>query len=157
MNNPPARRSAISLVFGIVFLAVGLLTVFGSWRGYQLDNRILEHGVRAPGQITKKVVAAAADGTNEYGVDYWFTLPEGERIEAHGGVPKSLWDGLREGDTLEIAYSPEYPRRNFPVGGGVASLGITMFVGTFGAVFAALGGLLIGGYVRAGRSAASSG
>ena len=39
-------------------------------------------------------------------------------------------------------------------GGGVTSLGLTMFVGTFGAVFAALGGLLITGYVRAGRQAA---
>lgn len=154
MNTPAPRRSRISLVSGIVFLAAGLLTVFGSWRGYQLDTGILEHGVRTQGHITKKVTIAAADGGSEYGVDYWFTLPEGQRIEAHGGVPKSLWDGLREGETLEIAYSPEYPRRNFPVGGGVTSLGITMFVGTFGAVFAALGGLLIGGYLRAGRRAA---
>jgi len=154
MNTPSPRRSTISLVFGIVFLVIGLLTVFGSWRGYQLDNGILEHGVRTQGHITKKIVIAAADGDSDYGVDYWFTLPAGQRIEAHGGIPKSLWDGLHEGDTLEIAYSSEYPRRNFPVGGGVTSLGLTIFVGTFGAIFAVLGGLLIGGYVRAGRTTA---
>jgi hypothetical protein len=146
MSTP--QRSRIALVFGVVFLVVGLLAVFGSWRGYQLDTGILEHGARAEGHITKKVVLAAADGDSDHGIDYWFALPGGQRIEAHAGVPKPMWDGLREGGTLDIAYSPDYPRRNFPVGGGVTSLGITIFVGTFGAVFAALGGLLIGGYVR---------
>ncbi len=151
MNTP--RRSKLSLVFGIVFLALGLLVVFGSWRGYQLDQRILEQGARAEGHITKKVVLAAADGDSDHGIDYWFTLPDGQRIEAHAGMPKPTWDGLREGDSIEVAYSAEYPRRNFPAGGSVTSGGITVFVGAFGAVFAALGGLLIGSYLRAGRAA----
>jgi hypothetical protein len=151
MNTP--RRSKIALVFGILFLVTGLLFVYGSWRGYQLDTQILERGARADGHVTRKIVVAAADGNNDHGIDYWFALPDGKRIEAHAGVPKSVWDGVHEGDTLQIAYSTEYPRRNFPVGGGVTSAGLTMFVGGFGAVFAALGGLLIGGYVRAGRSA----
>jgi hypothetical protein len=153
MSSPTPRRSRISLIFGIVFLTVGLLTTLGSWRGYQLDAGILEHGARTQGHITKKVTVAAADGGHDHGLDYWFVLPEGQRIEAHSGVPKSLWESMREGDSLEIAYSPQYPRRNFPVGGGVNTLGLTMFVGAFGAVFVALGGLLIGGYVRAGRPA----
>jgi hypothetical protein len=147
------RRSKIALVFGTILLALGLLVVFGSWRGYQLDSRILERGARADGHVTKKVVAPGADGGNDHGIDYWFALPDGKRIEAHAGVPKEMWDGVREGDTIAVAYSEEYPRRNFPVGAGVTSAGITMFVGAFGAVFAALGGLLIGGYVRAGRPA----
>jgi hypothetical protein len=152
MNTPP-RRSKISLTFGIILLALGLLVVFGSWRGYQLDTRILERGARTEGHVTKKVVAAAADGKSDHGLDYWFALPDGKRIEAHAGVPKEMWDRVREGDSIAVAYSEAYPRRNFPVDAGVTSGGITMFFGAFGAVFAVLGGLLIGGHVRAGRAA----
>jgi hypothetical protein len=151
MNTPP-RRSKISLTFGIILLVLGLLVMFGALRGYQLDTRILEQGARAEGHVTKKVVATAADGKDDHGIDYWFALPDGKRIEAHAGVPKEMWDGMREGDTIPVAYSEEYPPRNFPVDAGVTSGGITMFVGAFGAVFAVLGGLLIGGYVRAGRA-----
>lgn len=152
MSTPP-RRSRISIAFGIILLALGLLVVLGALRGYQLDARILERGARAEGHVTKKVVAATADGKNDHGLDYWFALPDGSRIEAHAGVPQQMWDDLREGDTIAVAYSKEYPRRNFPVDAGVTSGGITMFVGAFGAVFAVLGGLLIGGFVRAGRAA----
>jgi hypothetical protein len=149
MNTP--RRSRIALVFGIVFLVAGLLMVFGSWRGRQLDTRILEQGPRAAGHVTRKIVLAAADGASDHGIDYWFALPDGQRIEAHAALSKAAWDTVREGDTIQIAYSAEYPRRNFPVDGGVTSAGIAVFTGAFGAVFAVLGGLLVGGYVRAGR------
>jgi hypothetical protein len=42
-----------------------------------------------------------------------------------------------------VAYSERNPDRNFPVGAGVTSLGVTVFVSVFSAVFAIFGTLLL--------------
>ena len=133
---------------GALFFVVGCIGAIGSWGAYRLDTSIETSGQRADGRITKKSVLFAADGDSDYIVEYWFNLPSGKRVEAVRGVHKKLWSTLRDGEAFVVLYSAENPKRNFPLGGGVTSIGITVFVSVFFTVFAASGALLIAGFVR---------
>lgn len=143
-----SRGSRVALGMGALFFVVGCIGAIGSWGAYRLDTSIEKSGQRAEGRITKKSVLVAADGDSDYIVEYWFNLPSGKRVEAVRGVHKELWNTLRDGEALVVLYSAENPERNFPLGGGIASIGITVFVSVFFAVFAASGALLVAGYSR---------
>ena len=142
-----SRTLAPQLMAGLLVVG-GSLGVNGSWRAYWLDTDIIRDAQQTMGQITKKTVLQLADGDSDHLIAYWFRLPDGTRMEAEQGICKRLWHSLHEGDTLDILYAADNPRRNFPKGGGVTSLGVTLFVSLLSALFAALGGLMIAGWVQ---------
>lgn len=149
------RPSRIALLMGLLFLLVGAFGVVGSWAAWRLDSGIAASGERATGHLTRKSMLRAADGDSDYVVDYWFVLPDGTRMEAHRTLTKSLWLGLREGQPFKVRYSAANPNRNFPEGGGVTSLGVVIFVSSLSALFALFGALLLWGFFRGARAAAT--
>ena len=143
-----SRGSRVALGMGALFFVVDCIGAIGSWGAYRLDTSIETSGQRAECRITKKSVLVAADGDSDYIVEYWFNLPSGKRVEAVCRVHKELWNTLREGEAFVVLFSAENPKRNFPLGGGIASIGITVFVSVFFAVFAASSALLVAGFFR---------
>lgn len=152
-----ARPSRIALIMGLVFALFGGFGIVGSWAAYRLDSGIAAEGERATGHLTRKSLLRAADGDSDFVIDYWFVLPDGRRVEAHRSLSKALWSGLREGQDFTVRYSAANPKRNFPEGGGVTSVGVAVFVSILSALLALFGALLLVGYFRslaAGRSSA---
>lgn len=137
------RRQRIVLLIGIVFVAIGAFGVIASWGAYFTDSAIAEKGQRAEGQILAKGIVASADGDSDFTVRYSFPLPGGQPREAEHSVSKKIWDKLQEGGPVIVLYAPDHPERNFPLGGGVTSLGVTLFVSLLAAVFAVFGALLL--------------
>ena len=147
-NCPKDSRTLAPLLMAGLLVVAGSLGVIGSWGAYWLDTDIIRDAQQAMGQITKKTVLQVADGDSDHLIAYWFRLPDGTRMEAEQGISKRLWQSLHEGDTLDILYAADNPRRNFPKGGGVTSLGVTLFVSLLSALFATFGGLMIAGWVQ---------
>lgn len=143
-----ARGSKLALVISVVFLLVGIGGVVGSWSAYNMDTEIERSGPRAMGLLVKKHFLRAADGDSDYILEYTFTTSSGQEVKASRGVSKELWASLREGALLEVRYSAVNPKRNFPAGAGVTSLGVTIFVSAVASVFAVFGGVLVWGFFR---------
>lgn len=125
---------------GLAFVAAGVLTVLGGWAAYWQDLGISRSGQRAVATITKKV--AAVPGQSGPAVEYWFALPDGQRIESRRTIDKPIWEGYVEGGKLTVLYATAAPDRNFPLGGGVTSMGVTFFTTVAGAIMF-ITGLLI--------------
>jgi hypothetical protein len=149
-----SRGSRVVLITGVLLVLIGAVGAVGSWRAYSLDTGIEESGLRAVGYIADKSMSFASDGDSDFNVSYWFILPSGERIEATRAVSKARWSEFRKDGTLVVAYSASNPRRNFPLGAGVTSLGVTVFLSMLGVVFAGFGSLLVWGALRRTRSEA---
>ena len=141
-------------MMGALFLLVGAGGVIGSWGAYVTDTNIEHSGPRAKGHLVKKLFMGAADGDSDYVLEYWFETPKGQVVNVSHTVSKELWVSMREGELLEVQYSETNPKRNFPAGEGVTSLGLTIFVSAVASVFAIFGGALVWGVVRSGRSEA---
>lgn len=137
---------------GTIFSIAGCQGVIGTWAAYRLDTGIQAHGQRAVGHVLGKSLPLESGGDGEYDVKYWFQLPSGERIEARREVPRAQWEKILVGDTLVILYAAQSPKRNFPQGGGVTSVGVSVFVSLLSAVFGAFGAILIASFIR-GKSA----
>ena len=131
---------------GVIFLVTGLVFLIGSWGAYATDTKVRDSGPSAEGHLEKKLFMGVADGDSDYILEYWFTTKEGSAIRASRNVSKELWSAVHEGQIIEIKYSARDPKRNFPVGEGVTSLGMSIFISVFGGLFAIFGGVLIRGY-----------
>ena len=147
-NKSEEQPSLAALIIGVLFLLGGLLFIIGSWGAYITDTKIQEGGSSADAHIEKKVFLSDAEGVSDYILEYWFTTENGSKINATRNVSKTLWKSVSEGQTIGIKYSSSNPKRNFPNGEGVTSLGISIFASVFGALFTILGGALIWGYFR---------
>lgn len=134
---------------GLLFALVGGFCAVGSWFAYSLDREIEKSGSRAVGHITDKSAVSS-----DFMVSYRFVLPGGERIEAGRIVSKTLWNTFQKGGTLLVKYANDNPKRNFPLGAGVTSLGITIFASAIGLVFAIFGSLLVFSVLRRTRGEA---
>lgn len=147
-----SRNSRVVLVAGVLFFTLGFVAAVGSWVAYRLDTGIERNGQRVEGHITRKSLLFVADGDSDYNVEYWFQLPSGERVESARGVHKGLWSTLKEGESLVVLYSTENPKRNFPLGGGVTSIGTTAFVSFVSTIVAVFGALLIVSFMRSRKT-----
>jgi len=159
LNKSEKQSSLIALVMGVIFLLTGLVFLIGSWGAYFTDTKIQDSGPSAEGHLEKKLFMRVADGDSDYILEYWFMTKEGSAIRASRNVSKRLWSAVHEGQIIEIKYSANNPKRNFPLGAGVTSIGMAIFASVFGLTFTIFGGALIWGYYRnvltqAGRLAA---
>ena len=144
MTTAPTRKISIGgLLIGAVFFFIGMVFIVGSWGAYRTDSNIEKNGASAEGRLMKKYFMRAADGDSDYMIEYWFKTADSVMIEATRGVNRDLWNELQEGQTLEIHYARDNPKRNFPRGAGVTSLGIVIYASVFGALFALSGGALM--------------
>jgi len=148
------RRARAALIVGIIFVALGAFGVMASWGAYFTDTAIAEKGQRAEGRVLGKGIVASSDGDSDFTVRYSFPLPGGQQMEAEHSVARAVWSALEEGGPVVVLFAPDHPRRNFPLGGGVTSLGVTVFVSLLAGVFAVFGTLLIFGFFQAKRPAA---
>lgn len=114
-------------VLGASFVVLGVSMLVMTWGSYRQDARIIEEGRHAEGTVVKKEFLAASDDS-DYVLVYAFT-PEGSaRLEHQRNVSAELWKRLRKGDRIQVLYSRDDPRRSYPEGHGVTSLGLALFV-----------------------------
>jgi hypothetical protein len=144
----PVQPSKALLMMGGVFALVGLLMVCGMWGAYLTDSNIERNGARAEGMLDHKRVLRSSDGDTDYVLEYRFTTASGEAMKAQRTVDKAVWRGVREGEPLEVRYSVTNPKRNFPAGGGVNSLPLTLTLSAFGGFFVLIGASLIWAFLR---------
>ncbi len=149
----PPRIHWGALCIGLVFGLLGVLGLIGSWGAYGRDTDIVRAGHTAQATVLHKHRSQAGDDDTEYVVAYRFALPDGRSVDGQHSLPRERWAPLQKGDALTVHYAPDQPRRNFPQGRGVTSMGVTVFVSVLAAVFAVFGGLLVFGALRP-RSAA---
>ncbi|WP_375755301.1 DUF3592 domain-containing protein [Corallococcus exercitus] len=133
-------------VLGATFVVLGLSMLVMTWGSYRRDLGILREGLHAEGTVVKKEFLAASDDS-DYILVYAFTPQGGERQEHRRNVSSELWKRLRVGDHLQVQYGRGDPRRSFPEGHGVMSLGLALF---FSFVLVLL--TLIGGVALFGRA-----
>lgn len=146
MNNKQEGNSHLAaLIMGGLFLLFGLIFLIGSWGAYLTDSKIQETGKSADGHIEKKVFLFVADGDSDYILEYWFLTNDGLKINTSHHVSKSLWQKVNEKQIIEIKYSPTNPKRNFPIGEGVTSFGLSIFFSVIGGLITLMGGALIWG------------
>jgi Protein of unknown function (DUF3592) len=131
-----------------LFVVVGLVFAIGSWGAYLNDTRIARSGARATGTITGKTVSRGDDDT-DYEIRYEFALPDGRRQAGRHAIARDDWDTRRVGAPLAVSYDAGTPARNFPVGYGVTSLGVTIALSLLGALFAGFGGALLFAAIKA--------
>lgn len=149
VSHQPPSRFAIAVC--VLLALVGSVGAVGSWGAYLTDSRLERSGPRAVGLVTDAQVSRAADGETDYIVKYTFALPSGREVLAQRGVSQRLWSQLRRGERVTVVYSAEHPGRNFPLGAGVTSLGLTIFGSLLSAAVAALGYAVLFGVWRERR------
>ena len=133
---------------GGLFLLVGLIFIITPWGAYLKDSEIQDNGASAMGHVEKKSFSFVADGDSDYILEYWFAAKNGKIIKTSHHVSKSFWSAVSENQSIEIKYSARNPERNFPIGEGASSLGMTLFISALGALLSIFGGALLLGYFR---------
>ncbi|NBD09767.1 DUF3592 domain-containing protein [Corallococcus silvisoli] len=131
---------------GASFVVLGVSMLVLTWGSYQRDTRIVREGVHAEGTVLKKERLAAADDT-DYVLHYAFTPPDGTRREHQRHISQDLWKRLRPGDRIQVLYDANDPRRGFPEGHGVMSLGLALYFS-----FVLVGLVLIGAVALLARA-----
>jgi hypothetical protein len=125
----------VALITGII----GLFFLLASWEAYSEYRRVNEYTGYAAGHVTKKYFSRAADGNSIYYLDYWFLLPDGNKISSTSNMVQQQWDALKIDDTLGIRYDLSNPNRNISNFSGSISLVYVFFVFLLGTVFLIFG------------------
>jgi hypothetical protein len=146
MSAPSSRMSdrAMVLLFGAVFLVVGLGLLFGGLqearqeRAYARNGRVIEAVVTG-----KSLVRASSEGRGRdtrYEVSYRFKAG-GRLVEGVAKVDVERWEALAEGDAFRVAYLPQAPESNRAAEEDNA---VTPWVlAALGAVFSGAGGWIV--------------
>lgn len=135
------KASFSGIFWGFVCLGIGCFFLAGTWGVYLDYNRVQDYSGQASGQVTKKHVQTAADGSGNYFLDYCFVPANGSKINATGSISKQQWDALQVDDTLEIRYDPSNTDSSIPLYGESPSLIVAFFMMIMGAVFLIFGAL----------------
>lgn len=134
------------LLFGGVWLAVGLPVLAGGIALWQTEQRFAAEAVTVEGQVlTRDIVSArrrSAGGgggrSTSYRVTYRFATPDGTRYVGSSKVEVGVWENLREQGPVAIAYLADDPASNRIV--GATRWAGALIMGGLGAVFALAGG-----------------
>ncbi len=132
----------LAMVMAALFVLVGGVFAVGSWGAYLTDSAIARDGVRATGKITGKLVSRDDDDIDHL-ISYTFSLPDGRQQTGRHAIAEDDWAAREVGQPIAVSYGQNNPTRNFPVGYGVTSLGLTAFLSVAGAALAAFGALIL--------------
>ena len=150
------RMSLFALAFGGLFALVGLIFLTAAWlpvwNDYRHGSQLLADGALAPGMVLTKSRASAGSvtvlGSTEqlidYSVRYRFSTRSGEKIEGAAKVTREQWGLLEERRFIKVRYLPDHPETS-EVSGQISnrSRTETLIFTLIGAVFTAIGGLMI--------------
>jgi hypothetical protein len=149
---------AIYLVFGAIFLIVGLGLLFGGVqdasreRAYARDGRLVDAVV-----VDKSIRRASREGgrgSTRYEVAYRFTAPDGHTVNGVDAVDVDDWERLAPGSVFQVTYLSEAPQANRAAGSGDTVTPWLMM--GLGSVFALIGGGIaaatVAGMLRASRT-----
>jgi hypothetical protein len=138
-------KSAFLLLFGAVWLVVGLGFLAGGVATYRLEERY-----RAEGELTEAVVltksmdrARRGSGgrrSTSYHVTYRFTTPDGRTVEGRDSVGAATWDALEERGPVRVRYLRGSPGTSRLEGGDPWWVPL-LFAG-IGLVLAPVGGVI---------------
>ncbi|RKG56140.1 DUF3592 domain-containing protein [Corallococcus sp. AB011P] len=129
-------------VLGATFVVLGASMLVLTWGSYRRDMGILAEGLHAEGTVVKKEFFAASDDS-DYILVYAFTPQGGERQEHRRHISSALWKRLRPGDRVQVQYGQSDPRRSFPEGHGVMSLGLALFLSFVEVFLTLIGGVAL--------------
>nr|WP_277989508.1 DUF3592 domain-containing protein [Corallococcus sp. NCSPR001] len=127
---------------GATFVVLGASMLVLTWGSYRRDMGILREGLHAEGTVVKKEFLAAPDDS-DYVLVYAFTPQGGERRQHQRNVSAELWKRLRPGDRIQVQYGQSDPRRSFPEGHGVTSLGLALFLSVVLVSITLIGGVAL--------------
>ena len=113
--------NGIVMVFGALFLSVGLVLTFGVWGAFERDRMLLLVGDRAQAQVIALDTVRDTQGDSDYLVRYRFSVPVGRIVERQRRLNASAWRKLKVGGPVTVVYAADDPMRSFPLGGGVTS------------------------------------
>jgi hypothetical protein len=116
-------RSALSvflLFFAASAFAGAIAYFYFSWNDHLENSNIFSEGSRAIGIILAKSVGLDDSASK---IEYTFTTLEGKIItNIQPDRLGKLYNKAQEGSSIEIAYNPANPNKNFPIELGVRSL-----------------------------------
>ncbi|MFZ5877659.1 MAG: DUF3592 domain-containing protein [Nitrospirota bacterium] len=138
------------LVFGGLWLTVGLPFVFGGIHLFRIESRFGEDAVAVQGMVLTRDIhrARSNDGgtSTRYEVTYRFTADDGRTFEHRDSVNVQTWEALTERGPVEVRYLPDDPTQS-RIAGETDWAG-PLIMGGLGGVFAVAGGLIVAYDVR---------
>jgi hypothetical protein len=133
------------LVFGGLWLTVGLPFVFGGVHMYRLDSRFGEEAVTVQGKVLTRDIhrARSNDGgtSTRYEVSYRFMADDGRTFEQRDSVNVKTWEALTEQGPVKVQYLPDDPTQS-RIAGETDRIG-PLIMGGLGGFFAVAGGLIV--------------
>lgn len=128
------KISTTRILLGLLSTIIGLFFIVAAWEAFEEYNRVKSYDGYAVGHVTQKHFQRASDGNTTYSLDYWFALPDGDKVSSTNSILKQNWDSLKIDDTFEIRYDRSSPSRNIPMYGGSVSILYAIFIFLLGAV-----------------------
>lgn len=133
------------LVFGGLWLAVGLPFVFGGVHMFRLESRFGEAAVTVQGKVLTRDIhrARSNDGgtSTRYEVSYRFMTDDGGTFEHRDSVSVRTWEALTEQGPVEVQYLPDAPTHS-RIAGETDWAG-PLIMGGLGGFFTVAGGLIV--------------
>ena len=133
-----ASITIAGLIFGLLFIAAGLLVFFQSSLAYIMTRTM---GVTTQGVIERMTESEGYyppdDGEAKYIVDYSFVLPDGKVVKGHTQLTHDDWHSLTVGQYVSVKYIPSFPRYNCLADYRlwvVAVIGMILFPVVFGGI-----------------------
>lgn len=143
-----------SKIGGAALILLGSLFIVLAWGGHFQSKKVMHEGSRAVAKVTDKKIERSQPGaplsdpsvTIEYNVYYTFKTNDEKTIDGRYSIRKETWDGLKTGDSMEVAYDPGNPNYNYPAGeGSLVSPVMPAALTVFGLVAIIVGGYLLRG------------
>lgn len=132
------------LVFGGIWLAVGVPFVFGGLHMFRTESRFGEEAVSVQGMVLTRDIyrgrSTNGGSSTRHEVSYRFTA-DGRTFEQRDNVNVRTWEGLTERGPVEVQYLPDDPTQS-RIAGESDRIG-PFLMGGLGGFFAVAGGLIV--------------
>ena len=105
----------VMLIFGAVWLVLGLGALAGGAYAFRLNQRYAREGVTVEGVVLTRSVSVSRAGvrtktpTTHHDVTYRFQTPDGTTHEGADSLDEDLWNSLREQGPVTIQYLASDP------------------------------------------------
>lgn len=106
-----------AFMVGALFFGLG---VFDSFQIGRLDERFQQQARTVEGTVLAKTTTASGSidilrrqfSSRSYQVTYRFSTPEGQAVEGSATLYSDTWEGLMEGQPIQVRYLPDEPMTN---------------------------------------------